>query len=169
MKVSIDPVETFFSSVTSVWGKMLAFLGTCWISFAFTVFCIGPTWSWNDGFAPLDGFGKFLVTSPAIWLWSLFEIVQESPWGILFIIFLAGALYAILFIETNLLRTAALVFIVQGWHTCLWRWLRDRPSFSWDLYGDWHFLLPFMVLLHPYVLWRLYSSWRDERRAEMPP
>lgn len=172
MKGTIDQVEAFFSGIGGLWGRMLSFLGTCWFSFAFAVICMSATWSWSRGFSLGGDFGDWYLL-PVMWVGSILAACFNWWWwwGIPHIIYLAGALYAVLVVETNLFRSMLVLFAVECLHLQLLMLFNRGFDLAdlFDLEGEWHPLLPFVILMQAYAIWQAWRSWRDERRVEMPP
>jgi hypothetical protein len=136
VKGTIDPVETFFTSIHSVWGRALAMFGSCWVAFAFGVLAAHVSWG-SDGLS-LSVSAKELALVPVAWMFSLLAGMLKW-WGILYMPFLIAVFYVAFYVESNLFRLVSLTFSGQALHT----WLLSRGEIediphrpiSWLLIG----------------------------------
>jgi hypothetical protein len=171
MKVSIDPVETFFSGISSTWGRALAFFGTCWVSFGFGFVCSSVSWRRGWGFEfEVSEFEHWFVL-PIGWMYSIVAIcLLRWWWGVPHGIYLAAAFYAVMILETDLFRSMLVLFIAESWHAMFCVLTADHYYLDhlFDIDGG-HPLLPFMLLMNAHAGWHVYDSWRNDRREPVPP
>ena len=117
MKGTIDPIEGFFTSIGSVWGRVLSMFGVCWIAFVMALLAAQVAWSPGDGF-DIDVDLKDLALVPVAWMFS-FVAGLLKWWGMVFALFLIGTFFLTFYTEANLFRMVCLMFTGQALHTWL--------------------------------------------------
>lgn len=153
MKGTIDPIENFFTSIGSIWGRVLSMFGTCWVAFVMSLLAAEVSWSPSGGF-DVDVDFKDLAVVPVAWMFS-FVAGLLKWWGMLFALFLIGIFFVTFYTEANLFRMVCLMFTGQALHT--WLLLEGKLTQFPRLPVLW-VLLGIVVLLG----WLFVRSWQRD-------
>lgn len=149
MRGTLDPVEAFFTSIGSIWGRVLSMFAACWAGFVIVMLAIHVSWR---GMGDLEL--RTLALVPITWMASL---VAGSLhwWGGVFLLCLLAVFFATFYLETNLFRMVCIMFSGQVLHTFLLfeekvEAILDRP-FLWVLLG-----------ILSLLAWMFVTSWRRD-------
>ncbi|QIF05032.1 hypothetical protein [Roseimicrobium sp. ORNL1] len=153
MNGTIDPIEGFFTSIGSVWGRVLSMFGTCWIAFVIGLLAAQVSWSPGDGFNIYADL-KDLALVPIAWMFS-FVAGLLKWWGMLFALYLIGIFFVTFYADANLFRMVCLMFTGQALHT----WLLAGGDIGDLPYRPVLWLLLAVVAL---LVWLFIRSWQRD-------
>lgn len=149
MRHSIDQVTVFFEGITSVWGRALVFASCCWAGhFVGAVF---GALHWTDGKVEFEFPFANVALVPFSWLMSVAG-GAASVWGVLWLLFVAAAFYAIIVRGERLAFWACALVTLEAWRSwwqqaeemTLWgpmrgeaAWLGALPLAACSLFSGW--------------------------------
>ena len=161
----IDTVETFFGSITGVWGRILTYFFACWIAFGYVELGDMIVWSHNSGLQVEGNYSMWYLV-PVAWGVSLIVAVAKAWWlGIPYLFYLAYVLIRVVYAEDNLWRAMCRLFAAQLGHTLLvvfpFQYIENPDAFVGYFFGH-----PLQALLPLLAFAAIALAWRSKIKEQ---
>jgi hypothetical protein len=164
MNGTLDLLDTFFGTITGIWGRILSFFLTSWLGFSLGVLAAGTEWSLKGGLQMKAQLSDWYFVPIGWMFWSVATCFQW--WGLIHGLILVAFAFAIFYSEANLCQTLCALFFMECWY---WWFASDGfenmfgsliqyGEFEWGTWFPFHTLI---MILSPGVAWLWWRSWRN--------
>jgi len=146
VKGTIDQVEVFFSSISSLWARVLSFFVATWLGFVVAGLTTAFSWAPGNEFTFNFPFKDWYYV-PVEWMGATISVCVEW-WGLPHLLFLVAVCFAICVLDSDLFLTASVLFLFESWFWWwVWVWNESLYYYDWTAWHPLFLILPVMTFL----------------------